>query len=134
MPEPVAPPRALPPVISLPHVVSLPSEIDAVNAGCIGAQLAGELLPGAGVVIADMSATTFCDTTGIRMLILARRQAAANGTDLRLLLPTAAVLEIMKIHGADAVLPIYMSLEQALRAPGRCGHRLARPSSGSPPA
>jgi hypothetical protein len=40
------------------------------------------------------------------MLILVRREAAAKGTDLRLLLPTSAVMKIIKIHGAEAVLPI----------------------------
>jgi anti-anti-sigma factor len=66
------------------------------------------------VVIADMTATTFCDTMGIRMLVLARRQAAAVGTDLRLLLPCPHVLRVMKIQGVDAVLPIHQNLDEAL--------------------
>jgi anti-anti-sigma factor len=104
----------------LPAVISLPAEIDAANADTIAAQLAEALRCEADVVLADMSAITFCDTVGLRTLIRARRQATANGTDLRLLSPSPAVLQVLKIHGACAALPVYLSLEEAL-APGPCG-------------
>ena len=53
------------------------------NADRIGKQLAAASGPGVAVVIADMIATTFCDSVGMRMLVLARRQAVTVGTDLR---------------------------------------------------
>ena len=74
-----------------------------------------------------MTATTFCDTTGIRMLVLARRRAAAAGTDQRLLLPCPHVLRIMKLHEVDAVLPVYLSLEQALAGPGTAASETSDP-------
>jgi anti-sigma B factor antagonist len=101
-----------------PSLVTLPAEIDMANAARIGEQLAAAFAPGVGVVIADMTATTFCDSVGIGMLLLACRRAAAVGTELRLLLPCPRVLTVMKIIGVDAVLPIYLSLEQALAGPG----------------
>jgi anti-anti-sigma regulatory factor len=47
------------------------------------------LTPGTRLVIADMTATTFCDSLGIAMLVRVRKQATANGAELRLLLAGA---------------------------------------------
>ena len=45
-----------------PTVVTLPAEIDMVNADHIGADLQAALTPGVTTVVADMTATTFCDS------------------------------------------------------------------------
>ena len=97
-----------------PVIVTLPAEIDMANADGIGKQLAAAPGPGVAVVIADMTATTFCDSVGMRMLVLARRQAVTAGTDLRLVLLCPQVLRVMKIEGVDAVLPTYRNLDEAL--------------------
>ena len=95
-------------------VVSFPAEIDMATAGALGERVAAALAPGVHAVIADMTATTFCDSLGIGMLVKACRQAAAHGGELRLLLPCPGVLKVMDVLGVDAVLPIYHSLEKAL--------------------
>jgi len=110
--EPVTPAQAQ------PVIVTLPAEIDMANAHDIGKQLAAACAPGVKVVIADMTATTFCDTLDIRMFLLAWRRAAEHGTDLRLLLPNPAVLRVMGVLGVDAVLPVYSTLEEALAGAG----------------
>jgi len=97
-----------------PTVVRLPTEIDMTNADSIGEQLGTASAPGVPVVIADMTATTFCDSAGINMLIRASKRGAANGTELRLLRTCPSVLRIMRIQGVDAVIPIYQNLEEAL--------------------
>jgi anti-sigma B factor antagonist len=99
-------------------VVTFPAEIDMATAGAIGEQIAAVLAPGVHVVIADMTATTFCDSAGINMLIRAKKHAAAHGAELRLLLPCPNVLRVLRIQGVDAVLPIYDSLEEALAGVG----------------
>ena len=99
-------------------MVTFPAEIDIATADAVGAQIAAALAPGAHAVIADMTATTFCDSAGINMLIRAKRQATAHGADLRLLLPCPNVLRVLRIQGVDAVLPIYHSLEEALAGAG----------------
>lgn len=101
-----------------PVVVTLPAEIDMANADLISGQLAAAFAPAPRAVIADMTATTFCDSIGIRVLVLAHQQAAATGTELRLLLPRPSVLRVMQVLGIDAVLPIYHSLEEALAGRG----------------
>jgi anti-sigma B factor antagonist len=106
-------------------VVSLPAEIDMANAERIGGQLRVAVAAGPKVVIADMTATTFCDSMGMRMLVLAHRHAAARGTELRLLMPRPRVLRVMELLGIDAVLPVYHSREQAL-----AGHGAAEATGG----
>ena len=96
-----------------PVVVKLPAEIDVANADQISGQLAEAFAPGPRAVIADMTATTFCGSIGIRVLVLAHQQAAANGAELRLLRPSLHVLRVMEVLGVDAVLPIYHSLAEA---------------------
>ncbi len=103
---------------ALPPVVTLPAEIDMANADAVGERFAAALAPGVRVVIADMTATTFCGSAGINTLIRANKRATAHGSELRLLLPCPNVLRIMKIQGVDAVLPIFFSLEEALAGPG----------------
>ena len=95
-------------------VVMLPDEIDMANADAIGEDFAAALAPGVRVVISDMTATTFCDSAGINMLIRARKQAAAKGAEIRLLLPCPSVLRVLKMQGVDALLPVYHSMEAAL--------------------
>jgi anti-sigma B factor antagonist len=107
----VADPQHLPAV-----VVALPAEIDIANADPVGQQLASALTPAVRTVIADMTATRFCDSSGISMLVQAHKQAAANGTELRLVVLSAAVLRALTLAALDRLLPIYPSLSQALAA------------------
>ncbi len=99
-------------------VVTFPAEIDMATADAIGEQVTAALAPGVRALIADMTATTFCDSAGINMLIRAKKRATAHGAELRLLLLCPNVLRVLKIQGVDAVLPIYDSLEEAWQAPG----------------
>ena len=67
-----------------PVVVTLPDEIDITNAGFVAGQLRAALASGAAVVIADLTATTFCDCSGVRSLLLAHHHAAAGDIQFRL--------------------------------------------------
>jgi len=108
------------PVVDSHHlpavVVALPAEIDMASVGRIGQQLGSALAPGVRVIIADMSATRFCDSSGISMLVRAHKQAAANETQLRLVVRSASVLRALTLVRMDYLLPIYPSLSQALAA------------------
>jgi anti-sigma B factor antagonist len=100
-------------------VATLPAELDMATAPAIGEQVAAALAPGVHAVIADMTATTFCDSAGITMLIRAKKRATAHGAELRLLLSCPNVLRVLKIQGVDAVLPVYHSLDEARAGPWR---------------
>jgi anti-anti-sigma factor len=96
-------------------VVAMPPEIDATNADQIRRALLIAASHDAAVLIVDMSGTTFCDSAGVRAIIAAYQQAAAAGTQLRLV--ATAVLRILTLVGADQLIPIYPTLEAALAAP-----------------
>ena len=97
-----------------PVVVTLPAEIDITNADAIGAALSFAIARSAGIVIADMTGTRFCNSSGISMLVQAHRRAAANQAELRLVVLSAAVLRALTLVRADFLLPIYPSLDAAL--------------------
>ena len=97
-----------------PVVVTLPAEIDITNAEAIGEALSSAIAGGAGIVIADMTGTTFCNSSGISELVQAHRQAAANHAELRLVVHSATVLQALKLVRMDFLLPIYRSLDAAL--------------------
>ena len=97
-----------------PVVVHLPAEIDMANAQAVGGQLRSAFAPGVTVVIADMSSTGFCDSAGMRCLLLADDCARARDAQLRIALPPGQVLRILKLTGLDQLLSIYPSLAAAL--------------------
>src|SRR5215469_8407444 len=111
-------PQALPPerATDRPAVVTLPAEIDMDNADRVGADLQAAFAPGVTVVVADMTATTFCDSRGIRTLVLAHEQAAASGAALRLVVRGGGVLRVLALLGVGGLLAIYSSLQEALSA------------------
>jgi len=99
-----------------PVIVLLPAEIDMTNAEHVAGQLRAALAPGVGVVIADLGLTVFCDSTGVRQLVLAHNRAVAGNSELRVVVPSAGVLRVLRILGVDRVLQIYPDLAAALAA------------------
>ena len=105
----MADPQHLPAV-----VMALPAEIAMSTVGQVGQQLGSVIASGVKAVIADMTATRFCDSSGIAMLVQAHRQAVANGTGLRLVVRSTAMLRALALVRLDDLLPVYPSLGQAL--------------------
>jgi len=98
-------------------VVTVPAEVDVGNAHRLGEDLQAALSSGVTTVVADMTATAFCDSGGIRALVQAAKQSAASGAELRVV-PSARVLRVMTVMGLDGWLKIYPSLHEALAAGG----------------
>lgn len=98
----------------VPEIVALPAEIDIGNAVQVGDELGAALSSGAVVVIADMTMTDFCDSSGIRHLLIANDRAAARSAELRLVVRSAALLRVLQVTGVDQLLGIYPSLQAAL--------------------
>jgi anti-anti-sigma factor len=92
-------------------VIRLPAEIDATNAGRIGEELASAFATGVAAVIADMTATTFCDASGARELLVAHHKATADAIELQIVMPPSAnIRRLFELTGLDQVLAIYPSL------------------------
>jgi anti-sigma B factor antagonist len=95
-------------------VVTLPGSIDFSSARRIGGELSSVLGSGVTTVIADMTATTFCDSSGACILVAACEQAAADNIEIRLVVPSAFVLRTLALMGLDMLLPVYLTLDGAL--------------------
>ena len=97
-----------------PVIVTLPSCIDLDNCFDVFAELVSALIPGAQVVIADLTATTFCDTSAVRQIELARQCADEAGVQFRAVVPAGIVLRVLQILGIDQVWMPYPTLHAAL--------------------
>ena len=98
-------------------IVPLPAEIDISNSEAVGARLAAACASGAAVVIADLTATEFCDSSAIRHLLLAHDAAAARGAELRLAVrPDSMVLRMLTLTGLHRVLQVHAGLDEATAA------------------
>lgn len=104
--------------------VRLPVEMDMSNALSSGAELWLAVESGAATVIADMSATTFCDSSGLGALVQADRAAKARGAELRVVAGSERVRQVLALSKLDAVLAVYWSLGAALAA-GQAGESQA---------
>ena len=82
-------------------VVGLPPEIDVTNALAVGQQLRSAFVPGVKIVIADMTSTVFCDSSGINALVITYMHAVARDAQLRVAAPHPNVVRVMKIVGLD---------------------------------
>jgi anti-anti-sigma factor len=100
-----------------PLVVVLPAEIDLASAPAISETLIFAISTGPGVVVADLTGTTYCDCAAIRSLCHATGYAAARGTDLRLVIPAGPVRRVLDLTGRDRQLHLYLAVAGALSAP-----------------
>jgi anti-sigma B factor antagonist len=97
-------------------VVTTPDEIDMRNAGSFREALLTAAASNQPVVIVDMSGTEFCDSTGLNVLVRAKKQADADGRQLRIVVPGAALQRILAVTGMGRMFQIFDSLDQAVRA------------------
>ncbi len=95
-------------------VVSFPERVDVSNADWLRDQLLTAINHGAVVVIADMSATAWCDHAGADALARAYQRTLINGTQLRLVVTDGNVRELVSADGLDRLMPVYASLESAV--------------------
>ncbi len=95
-------------------VVTLPAEIDVTNADGVREELLSVLNEGAATLIADMSATTFCDSAGVSALVRSFRRATASGGAMRLVVGTPAVRRVLALTGVDRLVEVYPSVAASL--------------------
>jgi len=98
-------------------VVTLPAEIDATNADQVRESLLGVVNQGAVCMVADLSKTTFCDSTGVSALVRTFKRATASGGGMRLVVNSPAVNRVLGITGVDHLMPVYPSVAASLATP-----------------
>jgi anti-sigma B factor antagonist len=105
------------------RVVRLPDEIDIATGPAAEAELlAAVSVPG--LVIADMTGTTCCDSANMRMLLAIHQRAQSTGSTLRVAVrPGSSVARVMTILGVRRLLSVFDSVADARTA---CGLRPVR--------
>jgi len=109
-------------------VVRLPAGIELDNAARVRAVLTRALTGSVTVLVADMTATTWCTLEGLQVLLQSRAAADAAGVQLRLAGVHPAVRRLLERTGTNMLLRLYPSLDEALD-----GAPPPRPHAPAPP-
>jgi anti-sigma B factor antagonist len=95
-------------------VVTMPTEMDITNASDVSDLLAAVIGQSPEVITADVTATAFCDSSGVNALARAHELAAARGSQLRLGLGSSPTARIIQLIGLDQIVPLYHDVQQSL--------------------
>jgi anti-anti-sigma factor len=97
-------------------IVSFPGQVDISNVDQLRDRLLSVINRGATVLIADMTSTVSCDHAAVDAIGRACQRAAANRTQLRLVVAAPLVRRVLSIEGLDRLIPIYPLLDAAIAA------------------
>jgi anti-anti-sigma factor len=117
-------------------IVTISGEIDIARTPLLREQLLGLLRPGASRLVVDLSGVTFCDASGLAVLVgIARRVGLLDGI-LRLAAPTPLMSTVLRFTGLDSRFEIFATVPEAIDVPVREGVRDADvfPAQASLPA
>ena len=95
-------------------VVAAPEEIDISNAAGLRAAVLEAVGHRTRTLVVDMSQTKFCDSSGLNALVRAHQRAQAEGGEVLLVIPAAAVLRMLALIGVDRMIPNFATLDDAL--------------------
>jgi anti-sigma B factor antagonist len=98
-----------------PHtVVELSGEADLNDSAALREMLAAQASgPSAGLVL-DLSRLRFMDSAALHVILVAGRAMTTQGGSFALAAPQEPVRRILQLSGADQLLPVYESVEQAV--------------------
>jgi anti-anti-sigma factor len=91
-------------------------DLDLACAPRMRAALLAPIRDGAPGVVADLSATTFCDSTIFSVLVELHRAAHARGVSYSIAADPVAVARPLALLGLDRLLPLYDDLDDARAA------------------
>ncbi|HEX3491835.1 MAG TPA: STAS domain-containing protein [Streptosporangiaceae bacterium] len=118
-------------VVNGVSVVAAPEDIDATNSEEWQSALCEAAARG--TLVADLSRTEFCDASGLRALLAARKRAEAAGGEVLLVARSREVLRALAITTIDRVIPRFTSLEEALARTSANGPAAVGRANGGPP-
>jgi len=98
------------------HLVAVRGEIDIFTAPEFKERVTGAIDAGREIVIVDLTATTFVDSSSLGVLIAAHRRLVQRDGRLIVACAAPAVLNTFKITGLDAVLEVVKDRDAALAA------------------
>ena len=84
----------------------VPSDIDTATAWELKPQLLSQLRDHGPILILDLEAVQFIDSTGLGMLVSVLKEARHSGGSVRLINPNREVLRLLQITGLERVFEI----------------------------
>ncbi|MFB4320581.1 STAS domain-containing protein [Actinomadura sp. 21ATH] len=106
--RPKAPAEIVMPIRRRPSgtIVALRGDLDIVTAPALREHLLGVLGHSSGLLILDLSKVSFCDASGLAVLIGTHRRATGLGITLHLAAPNPQVTKLLRITRLDRVLTV----------------------------
>ena len=98
-------------------VVVLAGESDVYTYDQLRSALEAEATKGVPLLIVDLSALEFMDSTGVQVLLDIRVMMNDRGGKLALAGPQSTVARVLNLVGADQLIPVYPSVEEAVGTP-----------------
>jgi anti-anti-sigma factor len=92
-------------------VVHVEGELDLATSGALEEALAAS--NGGSRIVIDLGGCTFIDSSAVRILVGAARDAAESGQSLALVARDPGVLRVLEIAAVDTMLPVHSSIEDA---------------------
>ncbi|MFJ3231238.1 STAS domain-containing protein [Streptomyces sp. NPDC086787] len=97
-------------------VIELAGELDHHSAAEVREALPGLALRAGQQLVLDLGGLTFCDSSGITVLIAARNHALAAAASIALASVPHRVSRVFRIVGLDQVFPSYPTVQEAQAA------------------
>ena len=116
-------------VLSQPDatIASLEGDLDIATVPALRERLLGLLSPGVRLLIIDLSGVSYCDVSGLAVLIGAQRRARGPGITVRLAAPRPQMARLLRVTGLESHFTICATLDDAL--PAQRGKRQTAASS-----
>jgi anti-anti-sigma factor len=97
-------------------VVTLAGESDVYTYDQLRGTLEAEAAKGVALLIVDLAGLEFMDSTGVQVLLDIRVMMNSRGGKLVLARPQNTVARVLNLVGADQLIPVYPSVEEAIGA------------------
>jgi anti-sigma B factor antagonist len=97
-------------------VLTLRGELDAYDAPELRSAFADSMPPGTSVVVLDLSAVSFLDSTVLGAIVGFQRRVREADGELRVVLPGSEARRAFELTGLDRVLDVRPTRESALGA------------------
>jgi anti-anti-sigma factor len=102
-------------------IATISGDLDVACVPALREQLLGLLGPHANRIVVDLSQVTFCDASGLAVLIGARRRAWLLDGSLRLAAPAPPVAAVLRLTGLDLQFEVFATVLAATSAPAHPG-------------
>ena len=105
--------------------MAVSGEIDISSAPVVRERLIGLPRPQASRVIIDLSGVTFCDASGLAVLVGASQRAGLLGGVLRLAAPAPMMATVLRLTGLHSRFEIFATVSEAISSSSSARRRAA---------